>query len=196
MKMIEEGNTINEFKKLYEIDVSDYVEKKGKFSYLSWAYAWKEFKMVHPDANFTIHKFGENHYPYLKTDLGYFVEVTVTANGHSETELLPVLDNYNKVIENPTAFDINTSIKRCKTKALGLHGLGLILWVGEDLQGQQKSQAQQNPKERNEWETKLLSQANNDESVLISISDSWNNGIKSEKQFFWFSNQLVARNHK
>ena len=43
---------------------------------------------------------------------------------------------------------------------------------------------------------KLLEQANDDESVLISISDSWKNGIKSEKQYHWFSKQLVDRNYK
>lgn len=192
--MTEKGKTINKFKELYEIDVSDYVEKKGKFSYLSWAYAWKELKTKHPDATCMVHKFGENHYPYLKTDLGYFVEVTVTVNGQSETELLPVLDNYNKVIENPTAFHINTSIKRCKTKAIGLHGLGLKLWLGEDLPVAQEQQ--QKPKEKNEWEKKLLEQANNNESLLIEISDSWNNGIKSEKQYYWFCKQLLERNYK
>jgi len=54
---------------------------------------------------------------------------------------------------------------------------------------------QQKPREKNEWEKKLLEQANNDESVLAEISDSWNNGITSEKQYYWFSNQLYNKNH-
>jgi len=55
---------------------------------------------------------------------------------------------------------------------------------------------QQKPREKNEWEKKLLEQANNDESVLAAISDSWNNGITSERQYNWYSNQLVNRNFK
>jgi hypothetical protein len=60
-----------------------------------------------------------------------------------------------------------------------------------------KSQpTQQKPREKNDWENKLLKQANNDESVLLSISDSWKNGIVSEKQYNWFSKQLIDRNYK
>lgn len=55
---------------------------------------------------------------------------------------------------------------------------------------------QQKPREKNEWETKLLEQANNDESVLAAISDSWKNGITSERQYNWYSKQLVDRNYK
>ena len=35
--------------------------------------------------------------------------------------------------EQPTAFDINTSIQRCLVKAIALHGLGLYIYAGEDL---------------------------------------------------------------
>ena len=31
------------------------------------------------------------------------------------------------------AFDINTSIQRCLVKAIALHGLGLSLWISEDV---------------------------------------------------------------
>jgi hypothetical protein len=55
---------------------------------------------------------------------------------------------------------------------------------------------QQKPREKNEWETKLLEQANYDESVLAGISDSWKNGITSERQYNWYSKQLVDRNFK
>ena len=43
------------------------------------------------------------------------------------------MNNQNKPIENPTPFDINTSNKRCFVKALAKHGIGLHLYVGEDL---------------------------------------------------------------
>ena len=33
----------------------------------------------------------------------------------------------------PNSFEINTSIQRCLTKAISLHGLGLYIYAGEDL---------------------------------------------------------------
>ena len=40
----------NYFKELASISVKDKTEKKGKFSYLSWASAWSLVKTAHPDA--------------------------------------------------------------------------------------------------------------------------------------------------
>ena len=40
----------NNFKKLSAIDIKNLVEKKGKFSYLSWASAWSLIKEQHPSA--------------------------------------------------------------------------------------------------------------------------------------------------
>jgi hypothetical protein len=45
----------------------------------------------------------------------------------------PVLDNRNKPIKTPDAFQVNTSIQRCLAKAIALHGLGLYIFAGEDL---------------------------------------------------------------
>jgi len=71
--------------------------------------------------------------PYQKTELGYFVEVAVTVQGLTLSQIHPVLDSYNDPIELPTAFEINTSIQRCLVKAIALHGLGLYIYAGEDL---------------------------------------------------------------
>jgi len=43
------------------------------------------------------------------------------------------MDNRNKAITNPDAFQINTAIMRCMTKGLSLHGLGLYIYAGDDL---------------------------------------------------------------
>ena len=43
------------------------------------------------------------------------------------------MDYRNKAIHDPNAFDVNTAIMRCMTKALSLHGLGLYIYAGEDL---------------------------------------------------------------
>jgi len=69
----------------------------------------------------------------MKTEGGCFVKVSVTVNGVSREQVHPVLDNRNKPIKTPDAFQINTSIQRCLAKAIALHGLGLYLFAGEDL---------------------------------------------------------------
>ena len=123
------------FEQLDSINVNEYTEKKGQFTYLSWAWAVRELLKVAPDATWIVHKFGEleNQQPYMKTDAGCFVQVTVHVGDIGRTQVHPVLDNRNKTIDEPNAFDINTSIQRCLAKAIALHGLGLYIYAGEDL---------------------------------------------------------------
>ena len=61
------------------------------------------------------------------------VWVTVTMFDKPMTCQLPVMDYRNKAIPSPDAFQVNTAIMRCMTKALSLHGLGLYIYAGEDL---------------------------------------------------------------
>jgi hypothetical protein len=103
--------------------------------------------------------------------------------------------------EDSTYINKTSYIENCETSAvgrcLGNFGIGINSSIASaDEVVNAITQQQQKPKEKNEWEKKLLEQANNNESLLIEISDSWNNGIKSEKQYYWFVKQLVDRNYK
>lgn len=119
------------FKTLNAIDVSSHVEKKGQFTYLSWAWAVAELRKASPTATWEVIK--TDGLPFCKTECGYFVEVAVTVDGITLSQIHPVLDNQNKTIPVPNAFQINTSIQRCLVKAIALHGLGLYIYAGEDL---------------------------------------------------------------
>ena len=121
----------NYFTELDRVDVTQHIEKKGKFSYLSWAYAVRELKKRHPSATWTVHEW--NGVPFVNTECGFFVKVTVMVNLIEMTQVHPVLDHQNKPINSPNAFQINTSIQRCLAKAIALHGLGIHLYAGEDL---------------------------------------------------------------
>lgn len=121
----------NSFVRLAGIDVSAYLEKKGSYTYLSWPFAVAELRKADPKASWTVQRF--NGLPYLATDTGYYVEVAVTVEGVTLSQLHPVLDVKNRPISVPSAFDINTSIQRCLVKAVALHGLGLSVFAGEDL---------------------------------------------------------------
>lgn len=125
------STSINYYAELSKIDVSEHVEKKGKFSYLSWAWAVDQLRKQHPDATWEVIRF--NGVPFMQTECGYFVEVAVTVNGITLSQIHPVLDNFNKPIAKPNSFQINTSIQRCLVKAIALHGLGLYIYAGEDL---------------------------------------------------------------
>ena len=121
----------NYFTELDQVDVTKHIEKKGRFSYLSWAYAVRELKKRHPETTWTVHEYdGE---PYMQTECGYFVKVSVIVNDVEMTQIHPVLDHQNKTIGSPNAFQINTSIQRCLAKAIALHGLGIHIYAGEDL---------------------------------------------------------------
>ena len=120
------------FMKLFKTDVGKYTEKKGKFTYLSWAYAVQELKRACPTARWGVNK-AENGEPFHKTECGYFVDVWVDVDGINLSQVHPVLDNRNQPIEKPNAFQINTSLQRALAKAIALHGLGLYIYAGEDL---------------------------------------------------------------
>jgi len=119
------------FKTLSAINVNDHVEQKGRFKYLSWTWAVSELRKASPTATWEVIKF--DGLPYCETKTGYFVEVAVTVDGITLSQIHPVLDNNNKTIPVPNAFQINTSIQRCLVKAIALHGLGLYIYAGEDL---------------------------------------------------------------
>lgn len=125
------GSVVNHFARLNAINVSEHIEKKGGFSYLSWPFAVAQLRLADATASWEVRRF--DGLPFLATDLGVFVEVSVTVQGLALSQIHPVLDGRNRPILAPTSFDINTSIQRCLVKAIALHGLGLYIYAGEDM---------------------------------------------------------------
>jgi hypothetical protein len=119
------------FETLAAIDVGSLTKKKGKFTYLSWSYAVDTLLRHYPGATWEVKRF--DGLPFLKTENGYFVEVAVTVDGVTRSHVHPVLNEKNSTIDQPNAFQINTSTARCLTKAIALHGLGLYIYNGEDV---------------------------------------------------------------
>ena len=121
------------FREAYELPIAKYVEKKGKFSYLSWAAAVKFLRENYPDSTWDVVLTGEGLPIHMINDQG-MVCVNVYVDGNSFTQWHPCLNHQNKPIANPSVFDINTSIHRCLAKAIGIAtGIGLGLYLGEDL---------------------------------------------------------------
>jgi hypothetical protein len=122
----------NTFSDLVRVDCSAHVEKKNGFSYLSWPFAVEQLRKHAPDAVWEV-KRNEHGEPFMVTQFGVFVEVAVTVNGITLSQIHPVLDHRNKPVAQPDPFQINTSIQRCLVKAIALHGLGLSIYAGEDV---------------------------------------------------------------
>jgi hypothetical protein len=116
---------------LLTLNVNEHTEKKANLTYLSWAWAWAEALKADPKASFKVEMFGDKC--FMDINGTAMVWVTVTMFDKPMTCQLPVMDHRNKAIVNPDAFQVNTAIMRCMTKALSLHGLGLYIYAGEDL---------------------------------------------------------------
>jgi hypothetical protein len=143
---------------LLKVNVNDHKEEKNGLSYLSWAWAWAEVLKADPKADFEVQTFFGN--PFMTVGDTAMVWVTVTIFEKPITCWLPVMNSRNAPIsiagrtfkdkygkdqtEKVDAFNVNTSLMRCLTKTVAMHGLGLYIYAGEDLPEKEEKEA---PKE-------------------------------------------------
>lgn len=125
----------NIFKDLSSISVKDKTEKKGKFSYLSWATAWSLVKTEHPTAQRKVYEHDHTGLNFFSDGSTAYVKVGIIINDIEHIDYLPVMDYRNNSIalDKITSMDVNTTIQRSTAKAIAMHGLGLSLWIGEDI---------------------------------------------------------------
>lgn len=147
------------FEELLKINVNEHTEDKNGLTYLSWTWAWSEFKKLCPKADYEIIK-NENGLPYVYDEnTGYMVYTRATDGNEWKEMWLPVMDGNNKAmlnhqytykvkvykdgkftgeykektVEPATMFDINKTLMRCLVKNLAMFGLGIYIYAGEDL---------------------------------------------------------------
>ena len=120
---------MGKFEEVYAINVNDKTEKKGNLTYLSWAFAWAEFKKIYPEATYKVNEFNGT-FCSGNENMGYMVQTQVTAGDKTYEMWLPVRNN---TILQPKMTEINKTIMRCLTKNLAMFGLGLYIYAGEDL---------------------------------------------------------------
>lgn len=127
------------FETLYTVDVSEKIKEKNGLNYLPWSSAWAETKKVYPDATFDVvpqimDSYG-NTRPWHDDGKTGWVEISVTIEGETINESLPIMDFKNKSIpaENITSTDANKAMKRCLVKCLALFGMATFVFEGEDL---------------------------------------------------------------
>jgi len=116
---------------LSAIDVSNHIEKKGKLSYLSWAWAYGIMMEHYPDIHYTFEEDKCNETGTVEIRCN--VLLTEKDQSMVRNMWLPVMDHRNKAISNPDKFAINSSKMRCLTKCFAMFGLGHYIYAGEDL---------------------------------------------------------------
>lgn len=156
------------FEILYNLNLSDKIEKRENLSYLSWAHAVKLFKTYFPTGTYSIIKNPQTGLPYFNDpSIGIIVMTEVTIDGISQCMWLPVMDNKHKTMKEQaytyqvwdnyskqyvektvnaaSMMDINTALQRCLTKNIAVcTGIGLSLYTNEDL-NDMDNQPMQNP---------------------------------------------------
>lgn len=161
------------FETLNAIDVGEHIEKKNGLSYVSWAWAWRELKKVYPDAYYTVYE-NEQGWNYFTDGRTAWVKTGVTVEGLELIEYLPVMDYNNKSIplEKITSFDVNKTIQRSLTKAIGRHGLGLYVYAGEDLPEEPQTKAEEKTEEKVEPPQKAdnVSQKVREQAELFNVN--------------------------
>lgn len=190
----------NIFEKLSQINVNDKTENKNGLTYLSWAWAWQEFKKIYPEATYKI-KRNEQGMPYIYDEnLGYMVFTEVTVENLIHEMWLPVMDSANKSMKNKsynykvkeysygkptgnmiektveaaTMFDINKTIMRCLTKNLAMFGLGIYIYAGEDLPEEIINEDKKINKTQEESLYKIVKDNELENDDVISVLEKYN----------------------
>jgi hypothetical protein len=207
---------------LLKVNVNDHKEEKNGLSYLSWAWAWAEVLKADPLADFAVKTFdGE---PFMTVGDTAMVWVSVTIFKKPITCWLPVMNSRNAPIsiagktfkdkygkdqtEKVDAFNVNTSLMRCLTKAVAMHGLGLYIYAGEDLPEKEEEEVPKEvlkdiqkpevkkarlPPQPTEWD-------NSDEArdLFAKSMIEYTNICKdvNDLNSFWISNQLQLESLK
>lgn len=198
--------SINVYKTLNAIDISEYLKDKNGFKYLPWSAAWDIVLAHFPDATYSVVK-SEEGCIYHTDGRTCWVETTVTINGITRNETLAVLNHRNQPIalDTTTSFNAGNSVKRCLVKNLALFGLGLSLWVGEELSEAARSARAKKSMKLSELRDEIVelckritSTSPESKDTLYTIIETYNgsknpNSIKSEEVCVNILNEIRER---
>ena len=123
---------------LSQVDCSEHTEKKGKLTYLSWAWAWGITMEHYPTASYKFESFFVDQEGTVLDTMFYpdgsaSVHVTVSIGELTRSMWLPVMDFKNNAIANPNSRQISDAKMRCLVKCIAMFGLGHYVYAGEDL---------------------------------------------------------------
>ena len=135
---------------LSKINCNEHKQEKNGLSYLSWSWAWKVLMDNYPEARyeFTLQEKADGTMSDVLeySDGTCQVECTIRIGDLHRTMWLPVMDYRNKAITNPSARAISDTKMRCLVKCIGIYGLGLYIYAGEDLPDSSKDKVDEDGK--------------------------------------------------
>jgi hypothetical protein len=116
---------------LAAVNCSDKVDKKGNMTYLSWAWAWAQLMNHYPESTYS---FGCTELDAAGTAMVYCaVDIKDGESSLTRSMWLPVMNNRNASVINPTSREVSDNKMRCLVKCIAMFGLGHYLYAGEDL---------------------------------------------------------------
>lgn len=177
------------FKVLSAIDITSMVQKKGQFYYMPWSNAVREITKNYPEFSWEFTSY--EGLPYLKTEVGYFVECSATIGEQTKKQMMPVLDFKNQTNKSPNASDINKSQMRALAKVISLFGLGLDLWAGEDLVGYDQIDRTEEMKAKSDKFNSLY-----DEGKPPLVLWGYIDQFKDDEEFSQYIYKNFPKNHK
>lgn len=123
------------FNTLSSVSIAGKTERKGNLDYLSWASAWSLLKKHYPNAQRVVYEDPHTGLNFFTDGRTAYVKVGIIVDGLEHIDYLPIMDFRNAAIsvDKITSFEVNKTIQRSTAKAIALHGLGLSLWIGEDV---------------------------------------------------------------
>lgn len=121
------------FDELYGININPHIEQDYKgLAYLSWAAAYKLAMDKDPAMNYEIVQDNDGM-PFFSRGDVHIVKTKVTMFGETKEMFLPIMDNKHNAVAKPNSRQVNDNIMRCLAKNIAMFGIGLPLYVGEDL---------------------------------------------------------------
>ena len=121
------------FDELYGININPHIEQDYKgLSYLSWATSYKLAMDKDPAMNYEIVQDNDGM-PFFSRGDVHIVKTKVTMFGETKEMFLPIMDNKHNAVAKPNSRQVNDNIMRCLAKNIAMFGIGLPLYVGEDL---------------------------------------------------------------
>lgn len=124
---------LEKFNECYTLDIHMNVEQDYKgLTYLSWASAYKLAMEQDSSMTYEVAQ-DQDGMPFFSRGDVHIVKTKVTMFGETKEMFLPIMDNKHNAVSKPNSRQVNDNIMRCLAKNIAMFGIGLPLYIGEDL---------------------------------------------------------------
>lgn len=172
---------------LSRIDVNEHTNQKGRFTYLSWTWAWSTLQENYPDSTY---KFKDILWMPNET---CEVWVDLQVEGVTREMWLAVTDHTNKPVANPSSDLISNARMRCLVKAIAMFGLGHYIYAGESLPMEIESTVNLNNAAQSALDAALDRNMDSITAIKESLAsneyetafEAWHEVTNDDKQALW-----------